>query len=342
MIVINLVNEIIIYIEENIGSNLSASDVAVALGFSERHLRRVFKDTTQLTLKEYVRQRKVINGICDLIINKSKKDEVANKYGYKTYDSFSNAFKKVLGLNLDDYILNNATKIIYKEVLPGLTVPTLNFNNVEERILNSKKTKDLIWNKNIITTPLYVVRVNDSGTLLIRDLKNIGLKSSNIKSHQTYISKPVSETIISIHNQVRKNDDFLPLVIITYNKNNFQTAKRIQTSLANRQIVSLLLMDTSKNDITVNDLSTLIKYISNANSKGLKYKDILKYLLIDKTLRVRITRKEVKQGFIVIKSKEKLAVSEIVDLTSNVNEVLGYEVHIDQTLEKNTRIIYLD
>lgn len=342
VIEIALVNNTIIHVEENIALKLNAADISKALGYSERHLRRVFQETTKITLKEYVTQRKVVNAMCDSLVKNIHKEEVSKKYGYNSYDSFLRAFRRVLGLTPEKFLELDATSIVYKEILPGLTIPTINLTKLESIVTNNKKTKDLLWNKNIVTSPLFVVKINDAGYRLIKELTNMGLRESNIKKHQTYISKPVHETVKSIVNSVDDIKNDRPVTIIVHDRFNQQVASKIQKSLFVKGIISFLVLDSPQNDVTTSDILSITKFSNNLNSKSFSYKKFLQYLLNNSSLRIRKNKSTSSKAFIVIKSKEFLNINQILSITSEVETVLGYEVIIDKEHKGKIRVVYMD
>ena len=89
-------NQVIEYIEEHLTDECSLTDISAYAGFSDYHFRKVFFYLTGMTLKDYIKNRKLSEANQDLLHGK-KVTEVAFKYGYQSVEGFSRAFKKWSG-----------------------------------------------------------------------------------------------------------------------------------------------------------------------------------------------------------------------------------------------------
>lgn len=86
------------YIEENIKEKLTTECIAKKMGYSEYHFSRIFKEEMGLSLMEYVKERRFIRAIEDIMSGKRILD-VAIEYGYETHSGFTRAFKKRYGFS---------------------------------------------------------------------------------------------------------------------------------------------------------------------------------------------------------------------------------------------------
>lgn len=97
------------YIEEHLTDDLSLGSISGYAGTSDYHLRTVFFHLSGMTLKEYVKNRKLSEANKDLL-NGEKVTDIAFKYGYQSVDGFTRAFKKWCGFLPSDAIKKRTSK----------------------------------------------------------------------------------------------------------------------------------------------------------------------------------------------------------------------------------------
>ncbi|MFS0614418.1 response regulator transcription factor [Lederbergia ruris] len=86
------------YIDDNYMEYLSLSNLAQTFSFSPEHLSRKFKQELNITISDYIIQKR-INHAKSLLINTNLKiQEIANMVGYEDKKYFSKAFKKCEGV----------------------------------------------------------------------------------------------------------------------------------------------------------------------------------------------------------------------------------------------------
>lgn len=102
-------NQIMDYIEEHLTDDLSLGSISGYAGTSDYHLRTVFFHLSGMTLKEYVKNRKLSEANKDLL-NGEKVTDIAFKYGYQSVDGFTRAFKKWCGFLPSDAIKKRTSK----------------------------------------------------------------------------------------------------------------------------------------------------------------------------------------------------------------------------------------
>ena len=96
---IDRINEALQYIESHLEDEcLSVPDVARHIHFSHFHLQRVFSMMTDMTLSEYIRQRRLSLAGQALQWGGAKVIDVALKYGYDSPESFQKAFRRFHGI----------------------------------------------------------------------------------------------------------------------------------------------------------------------------------------------------------------------------------------------------
>ncbi len=95
---INLINNVIDYIENNLDSTLNIDKIAEVSCTSRYHFQRLFHAVTGFTLTEYIRNRRLTLAAEELIATNVRVIDVALKYGYATPDAFTKAFQRLHGI----------------------------------------------------------------------------------------------------------------------------------------------------------------------------------------------------------------------------------------------------
>ena len=86
------------YVEEHILEELNIEDVAAQSFSSGYHFQRVFSIVCDMTVGEYIRNRRLSLAGADLAQGEMKVIDVALKYGYDNPDSFARAFQRFHGV----------------------------------------------------------------------------------------------------------------------------------------------------------------------------------------------------------------------------------------------------
>lgn len=92
-------NGAIAYIEDNILTPISCSEIANHVYTSNSHFQRTFCLLTGYTIGEYVRNRRLTLAGQELLEQRAKVIDIALKYGYETPESFSKAFSRFHGIS---------------------------------------------------------------------------------------------------------------------------------------------------------------------------------------------------------------------------------------------------
>ncbi len=90
--------EALLFIEDNLKEKIKLEDVAKIACFSLYHFHRVFQSLFDVTLKGYIRRRRLSEASKEILNTKRKIIEIAFDYQYDTPESFSKAFKKIYGI----------------------------------------------------------------------------------------------------------------------------------------------------------------------------------------------------------------------------------------------------
>lgn len=106
----NRFNDLINYIEDNLCEKISYKKMSQILGVNEYTMHRIFLFVTNYTLADYIRKRRLSMAALDLLEGKNKIIDIAIKYNYESSQSFSRAFKSMMGF-LPSEINNNKNNI---------------------------------------------------------------------------------------------------------------------------------------------------------------------------------------------------------------------------------------
>lgn len=98
-------NEITLYIDQNLDNEIYVADLGKMMGVNSYTFERLFSLLTGFTVGEYIRKRRLFMAGLDLYNEECFVMDVAIKYGYESATSFSRAFEAFHGIKpskLDD------------------------------------------------------------------------------------------------------------------------------------------------------------------------------------------------------------------------------------------------
>lgn len=91
------------YIEQNLFLDISLEECAKAAGYSLYHYCRVFNSTMGITVKEYIRKRRVSEAAKMINETSFSLKEIAYRCGFNSQENFIRVFKSVFGITPNDY-----------------------------------------------------------------------------------------------------------------------------------------------------------------------------------------------------------------------------------------------
>lgn len=100
---IEIIKELLLWIEVNLEKPLLLDDVAIKSGYTKWHLQRVFKQATGLTLATYIRGRRLTKAATELRLTKLPVLTIALRYQFDSQQSFTRRFKAVFGVTPTEY-----------------------------------------------------------------------------------------------------------------------------------------------------------------------------------------------------------------------------------------------
>jgi len=108
---VSLIKKVIDYFNENYPENLTLDSLSDYVSLSKRHLTRVFRENTGLSILEYL-QKIRIDKACYLLVTTNKKvTEIAAMVGYTDYRYFSVVFRKYMGMTAKEYVKQQKGKL---------------------------------------------------------------------------------------------------------------------------------------------------------------------------------------------------------------------------------------
>ena len=128
----NRIQQAVDFIEDNLNTSFSLTDVSKAAFSSLSYFHRVFFFMTGLTVKEYIRKRRLSLAAYQLHCSKASITDIAFNACYDTPESFSRAFKKQYGVNPRTFRQKNQEQILFDklniiETYATKTIPHLDF-----------------------------------------------------------------------------------------------------------------------------------------------------------------------------------------------------------------------
>ncbi len=116
-----VIQEMVVWIENHLGSPLSVQDISRKSGYSVWHLQRTFNQLTGFSVYEFVRTRRVINVVYALIREDKPLLDVALENGFNCQVSFTRTIRQLTGYTPGyirrNFILNNKCLISILESL---------------------------------------------------------------------------------------------------------------------------------------------------------------------------------------------------------------------------------
>lgn len=93
-----IITESLVYIEKNLKQKISIEEIADYVGYSKFYFSRMFKQEMNISIMEYVKERKVICAL-ESILQGNKILDVAIEYGWESHSGFIKAFKSYYGFS---------------------------------------------------------------------------------------------------------------------------------------------------------------------------------------------------------------------------------------------------
>jgi len=94
---------VVIFVESRMGTGFDYAELEKATGFSLPHIRAVFAKQTGKSLSRYILSRRIANAAFEIVHSGQNILDIATKYGFSNPDSFTRAFRRIAGINPNDF-----------------------------------------------------------------------------------------------------------------------------------------------------------------------------------------------------------------------------------------------
>lgn len=162
-------NKVIEYIENNLENKIDYNEISKIIGVNEFTFQRIFSIICNVSISEYIRNRRLSNAGQELYLNNNKIIDLAIKYQYNNATSFSRAFEKFHGIKPSQVRKNPEKLRMYTK---------LHFNenydynkNLEYRIIETEQK--ILYGKYKITTNTQIK--NDAPELYKENEEKFGM-----------------------------------------------------------------------------------------------------------------------------------------------------------------------
>lgn len=136
---VDRMNKVIDYIENHLNDEIDSNQISRIMACPFNVFLRSFIQITGVPLSEYIRCRKLTSAAYELQNTDDKIIDIALKYGYKSSDAFSVAFKHVHGVAPSVVRKNNIELTFYCRLYFALTIKGV--DKMDYKIINKESFK---------------------------------------------------------------------------------------------------------------------------------------------------------------------------------------------------------
>ncbi len=94
------------YVERNIEKTITVNGIAESLGYSIYHISHIFKEKMNITLQDYISNKKTARAIELMKKGGFTLTEISDKLGFTSLQSFSRYFKNKVGVSPSQFVAN--------------------------------------------------------------------------------------------------------------------------------------------------------------------------------------------------------------------------------------------
>jgi AraC family transcriptional regulator len=116
------------FIEDHLREPVGVAEMAAAVAYSLYHFCRTFKAATQFTPYDYLMRRRIAEAAREVLSGERKLIDIAFDYRFNNPETFSRAFKRVLGVQPTQWRKQGAAgdrQPGYRQIMPRLTAAHL-------------------------------------------------------------------------------------------------------------------------------------------------------------------------------------------------------------------------
>ncbi|WP_321385393.1 AraC family transcriptional regulator [uncultured Enterococcus sp.] len=214
-------NEIVLFIENNLEEEISYDELGKMMGYSTYHLQRLFLMVAGVSLSEYIRCRRLSKAAQELISHNSKITDLAYNYGYSSPTSFNRAFKAFHGVTPKELKKNSVLIKAYPPLSFELSIKGA--SSLDYRIVHTEAFK--IVGKKLPTTmengasykelPAFWQQVQQSGEipdiLALMNTEPLGLLG--VSDYNPNLKKSEFDYYIAVATTAPTPDNYEELII---------------------------------------------------------------------------------------------------------------------------------
>ncbi len=114
------------FVETRVKEPIDYAELEKAVGFSYRHIRETFKETTGITLSRYILLRRLANSAFEIAHTQKSLTEIAAEYMFESYDVFTRAYKRYMNI-VPSYLRKQSCnlRVGRKRILVGMFGPMI-------------------------------------------------------------------------------------------------------------------------------------------------------------------------------------------------------------------------
>lgn len=171
------------YMEAHLLDDISIDEIAKEASSSKYHFQRTFAILTDISIGDYLRQRRLTMAAQELLVSDEKIINIAYKYGYDTPEAFTKAFRKQHGVTPTEARKNKGKLKSYNRLVIQVTLKgaePMKYTIVEKdefHVIGVKREFSLLNDENLKEIPKMWDDVHRDGTNhLLVNLNNGDMK----------------------------------------------------------------------------------------------------------------------------------------------------------------------
>ncbi len=161
----NLNEQFMRFVEQHIREELTVQEMADAFGYSKFHFCRLFRESMNISVMEYVSKRKLAASL-DEIVQGKRIIDVAFEFGWQSHSSFTKSFRKEFGISPSVaktvcFTIANLGGSIMSEIKLNRTTGTETKEQLAEILLGIMKENQIEYDESFQTSIAYAYEAYD-------------------------------------------------------------------------------------------------------------------------------------------------------------------------------------
>lgn len=143
-----LVVEILNYLDSNLYTKISILELSKHFNYNKDYIMRLFKRELNITIFDYLNQRRILNSLQDYKYNYSSILNIALNYGFYSQEYYSEMFHKTIGVAPRTYLkfINHNININNDEIntiINSISSLEYKFRTIDNYKLNTKPSRQV-------------------------------------------------------------------------------------------------------------------------------------------------------------------------------------------------------